>query len=131
MPYAYVLTYVPSPRFRLIPIISDEYVDMTFGTGALKVTPAHDINDYEIGKRHNLRPLNMFNKDATVNTDLCMKEKTGINGSGAVSGVDGGGSKYNGLDRFIARDAIWEDLKSAGLGISKIPHLTRVPRYVK
>lgn len=79
---------------RKIPIIADEYPKMEFGTGAVKVTPAHDANDFEIGKRHNLEAINMLNEDATLN------ELTG---------------EYNGLDRFIAREKIIDEIKTKDL----------------
>lgn len=77
-----------------IPIIADEYVDMEFGTGAVKITPAHDPNDYHVGKRHNLPEPNIMNEDGTIN----LKE-----------------SKYHGLDRYEARKQIVEDLKNQGM----------------
>ena len=79
---------------REIPVIGDAYVDPEFGTGALKVTPGHDPNDYEIGKRHHLPMINIMNKDATLN--------------------DAAGS-YAGLDRFDARKQLWADMEDAGL----------------
>ncbi|MBQ6668969.1 MAG: valine--tRNA ligase, partial [Deltaproteobacteria bacterium] len=79
---------------REIPIIADEYVDREFGTGALKITPAHDVNDFEIGKRHHLDLLNILNPDATLN------DKAGV---------------YNGLDRYEARKRMVEDLEKQGL----------------
>lgn len=92
---------------REIPVMADTYVDREFGTGALKVTPAHDINDYELGKKHDLPLLTVMNKDATMN---------------ALAG------KYEGMDRFACRKAIWEDMKSEGLVILEEPHEQRVPR---
>ncbi|MGB3366322.1 MAG: class I tRNA ligase family protein, partial [Acidaminobacteraceae bacterium] len=78
---------------RSIIVIADEYVDMEKGTGALKVTPAHDPNDFEIGNRHDLEKITMLNEDATVNAR---------------------GGKYEGMDRYDARKAIVEDLKENG-----------------
>ena len=98
---------VPFSGGRKIPIISDEYVDREFGTGALKITPGHDVNDYEIGKRHNLEIINIMNNDGTLN---------------ATAG------KYAGQDRFIARKALWEDMRAAGMVIKEEPHTSRVPR---
>ena len=92
---------------RDIPIIADEYVDREFGTGALKVTPAHDANDYELGKKHNLPLINIMNKDASIN------EKGGV---------------YNGLDRFECREKLWKDMEAAGMTIKVDPHTQRVPR---
>jgi valyl-tRNA synthetase len=98
---------VPMSGGRRIPIIADEYVDMEFGTGALKITPGHDPNDYEIGKRCNLPIISIMNKDASLN------EKAG---------------KYAGLDRFEARKRLWADMEAAGLVIKAEPYTTRVPR---
>jgi len=82
---------------RKIPLIKDKYVDKEFGTGAVKITPAHDPNDFEIGRRHNLEVINVMNKNATMN------ENAGING------------KYRNQDRFTARKNIVEELKKQGL----------------
>ncbi len=79
---------------REIPIVADYYVDKEFGTGAVKITPAHDPNDFEVGKRHNLPEINIMNDDATIN------EK---------------GGKYQGMDRYEARRAIVADLEAAGV----------------
>ena len=93
---------------RKIPIIADDYVDMEFGTGCVKITPAHDFNDYEIGQRHNLKIINIFTDDACIN----------INAP----------EKYQGLNRFDARKLVIEDLKNQNL-IEKIdPHTLMVPR---
>lgn len=83
---------------RVIPIIFDEYVDMTFGTGALKITPNHDINDYNIGNKHKLDAINIFNDDGTLNEN---------------------GMQYKGMDRFDCRKAIVKDLEAMG-GIERI-----------
>lgn len=93
--------------YRTIPVIADDYVDMEFGTGALKITPAHDPNDYAIGKRHNLAVISIMNKDASINDN---------------------GGQYMGLDRFACRDKIWSDMETAGLTIKAEPHMQRVPR---
>ncbi|MGE5627138.1 MAG: valine--tRNA ligase [Solirubrobacterales bacterium] len=77
-----------------IPIIADDYVDMEFGTGAVKITPAHDPNDYQVGKRHNLPEPNIMHEDGTINLK---------------------GSKYDGLDRYEARKQMINDLKEQGL----------------
>jgi len=95
-------------KARSIPIISDEYVDVEFGTGALKITPGHDPNDYDIGKKHSLDIINIMNKDATMN-DKC-------------------GQNYVGLDRFDARSKLWSDMKEVGLVIKEEDHVQRVPR---
>ncbi|GLC34463.1 hypothetical protein PLESTB_000726300 [Pleodorina starrii] len=99
---------VPLSGGRRIPIIGDEYVDREFGTGALKITPGHDINDYEIGKRRGLPTINIMNKDATLNAAA--------------------GPKYAGMERFAARKALWADMEAAGLALKKEPHTSRVPR---
>lgn len=92
---------------RQIPIIADDYVDKDFGTGCVKITPAHDFNDYKMGKRHNLPMLNILTDDATLNTNVP--------------------SKYQGLDRFEARKQIVADMEALGL-LDKIePHALKVP----
>jgi valyl-tRNA synthetase len=93
---------------RTIPVIADEYVDKAFGTGCVKITPAHDFNDYQVGQRHNLPQLNIFTLDATVN--------------------DSAPEKYRGLDRYVAREAIIADLKAHGLLESEKLHRMVVPR---
>ena len=90
---------------REIPIIADEYVEQDFGTGVVKITPAHDPNDFEVGNRHNLPRINVMNDDATMN------ELAG---------------KYEGLDRFAARKAIVKDLEEAGLLVKIEKHLHSV-----
>lgn len=92
---------------REIPIIADEYVDKEFGTGCVKITPAHDPNDFEIGLRHNLEQLNVMNPDASIN------EK---------------GGKYKGLDRYVARKKILADLEELGL-VEKIEDYTNSVGY--
>jgi valyl-tRNA synthetase len=92
---------------REIPVIADEYVDREFGTGALKITPAHDPNDYDIGMRHNLEFINVLNKDATINEN---------------------GGPYAGLERFECRKKLWEDMDKAGLVIQEEPYMMKVPR---
>ena len=96
---------------RLIPVIADEYVDREFGSGCVKITPAHDFNDFEVGKRHNLEMLNILTKTATMN-DNCPE-------------------KYRGMDRYACRKACVEDLKAQGLlvGIKDIKHM--VPRVTR
>jgi valyl-tRNA synthetase len=90
---------------REIPVIADAYVDPEFGTGALKVTPGHDPNDYEIGKRHDLPMINIMNEDGTLN---------------AAAGP------YAGLDRFVARKKLWADMKAAGLVVGDKEHVHQV-----
>lgn len=93
---------------REIPIIGDDYVDMDFGTGCVKITPAHDFNDYEMGQRHNLPLINILTDDADIN-DLAPE-------------------KYRGMERFAARKQIVEDLDALGL-LKKIDdHKLKVPR---
>jgi valyl-tRNA synthetase len=93
---------------RTIPVIADEYVDKAFGTGCVKITPAHDFNDYQVGLRHNLPQINIFTLDAAIN--------------------DNAPEKYRGLDRYVAREAIITDLKAQGLLESEKPHRMVVPR---
>ncbi|MBD3754122.1 MAG: valine--tRNA ligase [Gammaproteobacteria bacterium] len=93
---------------REIPIIADDYVDLEFGTGCVKITPAHDFNDYEMGKRHNLPMLNIFTIDAAIN--------------------DEAPEKYRGLDRYEARKQIIADLDALGLMEDIKPHTLMVPR---
>ena len=92
---------------RAIPIITDTYVEMEFGTGCLKITPAHDPNDFEIGKRHKLESINMLNADATV-AEM--------------------GGKYAGMDRFVARKAMSKDLEAAGFLVKKENYNNKVGR---
>ncbi|MCL4559029.1 MAG: valine--tRNA ligase [Chloroflexi bacterium] len=92
---------------RAIPVIEDEYVDREFGTGALKITPAHDPNDYQIGQRHNLEAISVLDETAHVN---------------------GNGGPYKGLDRFEARKKLWQDMADAGLNIKEQPYQMNVPR---
>jgi valyl-tRNA synthetase len=96
--------YVPLVN-RLVPIIQDEYVDMEFGTGCLKITPAHDINDYEIGMRHKLSSIDIFNDDGT------MSEASEI---------------YIGMDRFEVRESIVKDLEEAGNLVKIEDYLNKV-----
>ncbi|TCO67981.1 valine--tRNA ligase [Caldanaerobacter subterraneus] len=90
---------------REIPVIADEYVDPSFGTGAVKVTPAHDPNDFEIGVRHNLPFINIMNENATINEN---------------------GGKYEGLDRYEAREKIVKDLEEQGLLLKVEEHVHNV-----
>ena len=93
---------------RLIPIIADDYVDMEFGTGCVKITPAHDFNDYEMGKRHDLEMINILTVDACIN--------------------DEAPEKYQGMDRYVARKQIVADLDAAGLLEDVKDHKLMVPR---
>jgi valyl-tRNA synthetase len=93
---------------RPIPIIADEYVDPAFGSGCVKITPAHDFNDYEIGRRHGLPIINLFTADAVLN--------------------DAAPPAYRGLERFEARKRVVADLEAAGLLEKTDPHTLPVPR---
>lgn len=92
---------------REIPVIADEYVSMEFGTGALKITPGHDPNDYAIAQRHNLPIISMLDVEAKVNEN---------------------GGRYKGQDRFEARKNLWADMKAAGLVIKEEKYMTTIPR---
>lgn len=92
---------------REIAIIADDYVDMSFGTGALKVTPGHDPNDFEIGRRHELPLVNVMNKDATMSPAA---------------------GSYAGMDRFECRRKLWADMEAAGLTVKKESYTISVPR---
>ena len=92
---------------RTIPVIADEYVTREFGTGALKITPAHDPNDYQIGQRHSLEFISIMDNTAHINEN---------------------GGSYAGLDRFDARKKLWEDMKKAGLVIKEEPYTLNIPR---
>jgi valyl-tRNA synthetase len=93
---------------RLIPVIADTYVDREFGTGVVKITPAHDFNDFQVGVRHGLAPISIFTLEARVNENAPLP--------------------YHGLDRFEARKRVLADLEKAGLVESKKPHKLMVPR---
>jgi valyl-tRNA synthetase len=93
---------------RRIPVIADAYVDKDFGTGCVKITPAHDFNDWEVGQRHGLTPLTIFTLQAKIN--------------------DNAPEKYRGLDRYVARKAVLADLVAAGLVDAGKPHKMVVPR---
>jgi len=93
---------------RSIPVIADEYVDPEFGTGVVKITPAHDFNDYAVGKRHNLPPICVLTLDAKMN-DLCPLE-------------------YQGLDRYVAREKLLAELQAKDLLAAAQPHKLMVPR---
>ncbi len=93
---------------RTIPVIADDYVDREFGTGCVKITPAHDFNDWQIGQRHGLAPIPILALDATIN--------------------DNAPAKYRGLDRYAARAAVLADLAAHGFLVSEKPHRMVVPR---
>ena len=92
---------------REIPVIADEYVDREFGTGALKITPGHDPNDYAIGERHGLPIISVLDEAARINK---------------------AGGPYEGLDRFEGRARLWQDMQAAGLTIKEEPYTLKVPR---
>ncbi|MGH2582185.1 MAG: valine--tRNA ligase [Anaerolineales bacterium] len=92
---------------REIPVIGDEYVDREFGTGALKITPGHDANDYAIGGRHKLLVISVLDEAANINEN---------------------GGRYSGMDRFEARKKFWADMQAANLTIKTEPYKQRVPR---
>ncbi len=109
---------------RLIPIIADDYVDKEFGTGCVKITPAHDFNDYEVGKRHNLPLINVLDRDAQILGEFTVFT---FEGYASVHG-EKSPEKYAGLDRFEARKQIVAEMETLGL-LDKIePHTLKVPR---
>jgi len=93
---------------RHIPVVADDYVDMEFGTGCVKITPGHDFNDWEVGTRHDFEPINIFTATATIN--------------------DHAPEAYRGLDRFEARRRILDDLRKQGLLADEKDHTLMVPR---
>ena len=93
---------------RTIPVIADDYVARDFGTGAVKITPAHDFNDFAVGQRHNLEPISIFTLTATINENAP--------------------AKYRGMDRYVARKAVLADLRTSGLVVSEKQHKMQVPR---
>jgi len=93
---------------RQVPIITDDYVDLAFGTGVVKVTPAHDFNDYEVGVRHDLPLINLFTPTAALN--------------------DNAPERFRGLDRYDARKQVLEELEGLGLLVEAKPHKLQVPR---
>jgi valyl-tRNA synthetase len=92
---------------REIPVITDEYVDREFGTGALKITPGHDPNDFAVGERHQLPVISVLDEAARVNSN---------------------GGPYAGQDRFEARKNLWKDMRAAGLVLKEEPYTLNVPR---
>jgi len=123
---ALIGTFVELPLVgRRIPIIADDYCDPEFGTGCVKITPAHDFNDYEVGKRHNLPLLNIFDKNAAV---LAQVQAFNIDGS-VNSDIDGSlPAQFAGLDRFEARKQIVAAFEAAGLLEGIEPHALKVPK---
>lgn len=109
---------------RRIPIIADTYVDKEFGTGCVKITPAHDFNDYDVGKRHNSSLINILSKDATI---LAEAEVLNIDGTVSTEFPTELPAQYHGLDRFDARKKIIAEFEEAGL-LEKIDdHALKVP----
>jgi len=109
---------------RLIPIIADDYVDKEFGTGCVKITPAHDFNDYEVGKRHNLPLINIFDKDAKVLNEFHVITFDNYSSQHGEKAPEG----YGGMDRFDARKKVVAFFEAEGL-LEKIePHGLKVPR---
>ncbi len=96
---------------RTIPVIADAYVDREFGTGVVKITPAHDFNDWEIGQRHALPQISVLDLEAKINANAP--------------------EKYRGLDRYAARKVVLADLEAAGLLVSEQPHRMMVPRCAR
>ena len=96
---------------RRIPVIADSYVDPAFGTGCVKITPAHDFNDWQVGQRHDLAAINVLTLDARIN--------------------ENGPAAYRGLDRFDARKRILADLEAQGLLVDTKPHKMVVPRCAR
>ncbi|NMZ68810.1 valyl-tRNA synthetase [Pseudomonas peli] len=123
---ALIGTFVELPLVgRRIPIIADDYCDPEFGTGCVKITPAHDFNDYEVGKRHNLPLLNIFDKNAAV---LAQVQAFNVDGS-VNSQIDCSlPAEYAGLDRFEARKQIVAAFEAAGLLESIDAHALKVPK---
>jgi len=93
---------------RTIPIIADDYVDREFGTGVVKITPAHDFNDWQVGQRHKLAAINVLTLDAKMN--------------------EFAPAEYQGLDRYVARQKILDELQTKGLLVSAKPHKLQIPR---
>jgi valyl-tRNA synthetase len=109
---------------REVPILADEYVDPAFGTGVVKITPAHDFNDYEVGKRHNLPLINIFDRDARILHEFTVLTFAGY----AEAHGEKAPEAYAGLDRFEARKKIVAEFEAMGL-LEKIdPHTLKVPR---
>lgn len=96
---------------RSIPVVADDYVDATFGTGCVKITPAHDFNDFALGQRHGLEPIAILTPTATVNENAP--------------------ERFRGLDRYAARRLVLQELQQAGLLVSEKPHKMMVPRCAR
>jgi len=119
---------------REIPVIADDYVDREFGTGAVKITPAHDFNDWQLGARHKFKPINILTLDAKIiggpineNTAAGSSREAfeaGVEMANALNAIP---EKYRGLDRFVARKAIVADLEALGLLVETRKHKLTVP----
>ena len=108
---------------RTIPVIADEYVEKDFGTGCVKITPAHDFNDYEVGKRHDTRLINVFDLEAKV-----LAESEVFNFKGDAQAGFALPAAYAGLDRFAARKQMVADLEAQGLLVAVKPHTLMTPK---
>ncbi len=100
---------------RVIPVIEDEYVDIEFGTGCLKVTPAHDVNDYMLGEKYNLEAIDIFNDDATLSDRIATAQQAALAATTVPDDFVIGLDKYVGTERFACRKQIAEDMTAAGL----------------
>ena len=109
---------------RLIPIVADDYVDIEFGTGCVKITPAHDFNDYEVGKRHNLPMYNILTFDAAIRSSAEVVNTDGTSNTELDNSLP---ERYAGLDRFKARTAIIAEFDTLGLLGEIKPHALKVP----
>ena len=100
---------------RVIPVIEDEYVDIEFGTGCLKVTPAHDVNDYMLGEKYNLEAIDIFNDDATLSDRIATAQQAALAAQRVPDDFVIGLERYVGTERFACRKQIAEDMVAAGL----------------
>ena len=100
---------------RVIPVIEDRYVDIEFGTGCLKVTPAHDVNDYMLGEKYNLEAIDIFNDDATLSDRIATAQQKSLAEVSVSADFVIGLEKYVGMERFACRKQIAEDMTAAGL----------------
>ncbi|MCW0413404.1 valine--tRNA ligase [Xanthomonas sacchari] len=120
---------------RRVPVIGDDYVDRAFGTGVVKVTPAHDFNDYQVGVRHGLPMINILTPDAKIiggsgqhvipSSDRTAPFALGVRDAHGLEAIP---DKYRGLDRFDARKAVLADLEDLGILVETKPHKLQVPR---
>ena len=110
---------------RLIPIVADDYVDREFGTGCVKITPAHDFNDYAVGQRHKLPMINILDKDAAIREEAEIFNSDSSENTDIAKALP---ASYAKLDRYAARKAIVEDFEKAGLLEKVDDHALKVPR---